>query len=113
LDSEDRIIAKYNDETIVRIVEEDEVYEYHLHDALGSVITITNENGVVGATYDYDVFGGIRAQDGETANTLTFAGEQWDAEQSSYIYVLVTMIQVQDNLLVKIHSQVSFMTPGH
>jgi RHS repeat-associated protein len=80
LDSEDRIITKYNDETIVRIVEEDEVYEYHLHDALGSVITITDENGVVGATYDYDVYGGIRAQEGETANTLTFTGEQWDAE---------------------------------
>jgi RHS repeat-associated protein len=52
---------------------------YYLTDGLGSTLALTDEAGDIVNTYDYDVFGALRAETGSQANDFTFAGEQVDA----------------------------------
>jgi RHS repeat-associated protein len=51
---------------------------YYLTDGLGSTMALTDEDGDVVNTYDYDVFGGVRGMTGSQPNDYTFAGEQVD-----------------------------------
>lgn len=51
---------------------------YYLTDGLGSILALTDEAGDLVNTYDYDVFGAVRAETGSQANDFTFAGEQVD-----------------------------------
>jgi RHS repeat-associated protein len=51
---------------------------YYLTDGLGSTMALTDEDGDIVNTYDYDVFGAERASSGAQANDFTFAGEQAD-----------------------------------
>jgi RHS repeat-associated protein len=52
---------------------------YFLPDALGSTMAMTDEDGDVVNSYEYDVFGAIRDSTGSVANAFTFAGEQEDS----------------------------------
>jgi RHS repeat-associated protein len=52
---------------------------YYLTDGLGSTLALTDAAGDIVNTYDYDVFGALRAETGSQANDFTFAGEQVDA----------------------------------
>jgi RHS repeat-associated protein len=45
---------------------------------LGSTMALTDADGDVVNTYDYDVFGGIRDSSGAQPNEFRFTGEQWD-----------------------------------
>lgn len=68
-------------------------YYYH-HNAIGSVVAITNRAGAVVERYDYDAFGkfiiynGVFAGRSSSAiqNTFTFTGRQFDAETGLYYY---------------------------
>jgi RHS repeat-associated protein len=51
---------------------------YYLTDGLGSTMALTDEDGDVVNTYDYDVFGTVRGISGFQPNAFTFAGEQLD-----------------------------------
>ena len=51
---------------------------YYLADGLGSTMALTDDDGDIVNTYDYDVFGAERASSGTQDNDFTFAGEQVD-----------------------------------
>ncbi len=58
---------------------------YQHTDSLGSVVAITDGSGAVEQTYDYDVFGVMRAASGTSGNRYTFTGEENDV--SSLVYM--------------------------
>jgi RHS repeat-associated protein len=58
---------------------------YYHTDGLGSTTAITNSSGSVVKTYQYDVFGAIRAQTGTQPNEFTFTGEQVDGSGLQYL----------------------------
>src|SRR5579863_2656537 len=57
---------------------------YFVHDGHGSVRAITDQNGGVTDTYDYDAFGVLIHQTGTTPNTTLYAGEQFDPDLGFY-----------------------------
>jgi RHS repeat-associated protein len=58
---------------------------YQHTDSLGSVVAITDASGAVEQTYDYDVFGVMRAATGTSGNNYTFTGEENDASGLVYL----------------------------
>lgn len=58
---------------------------YQHTDSLGSVVAITDASGGVEQTYDYDVFGVMRAASGTSGNRYTFTGEENDASGLVYL----------------------------
>lgn len=61
------------------------IHYYHA-DRLGSVIYLTDEQGEVAASYDYDPFGRIVRQEGTVVNPFTFTGREFDRETGLYYY---------------------------
>src|SRR5207244_5774167 len=59
---------------------------YQHNDSLGSVVAITDASGAVEQTYDYDVFGVMRAASGTSGNRYTFTGEENDASGLVYLH---------------------------
>lgn len=57
---------------------------YFVHDGHGSVRAITDQNGAVTDTYDYDAFGVLTHSTGSTLNTTLFSGEQYDPDLGLY-----------------------------
>jgi len=57
---------------------------YYGMDGHGSVRYLTDANGAITDTYDYDAFGNLIAQTGTTANNYLFAGEQFDPSLGVY-----------------------------
>ena len=60
-------------------------YYYH-KDALGSITAMTDVNGQVAQTYEYDSFGNIANQTGNIENPFTYTGREYDAETGLYFY---------------------------
>jgi RHS repeat-associated protein len=59
-------------------VADDDTTHYYLSDGLGSTMALTDADGDVVNTYDYDVFGPVRASSGSQPNEFQFTGEQVD-----------------------------------
>ncbi len=57
---------------------------YYLFDGHGNVRVLTDENGSVTDTYDYDAFGNLTERTGETENSYLYCGEQYDANTGFY-----------------------------
>ena len=57
---------------------------FYGYDGHGSVRFLTDANGAVTDTYDYDAFGILIASTGSTPNTYLFAGEQFDLALGVY-----------------------------
>jgi YD repeat-containing protein len=57
---------------------------YFVHDGHGSVRAVTDQNGAVTDTYDYDAFGVLIHQTGTTPNTTLYSGEQYDPDLNLY-----------------------------
>jgi RHS repeat-associated protein len=57
---------------------------YFVHDGHGSVRAVTDQNGAVTDTYDYDAFGVLIHQTGTTPNTTLYSGEQFDPDLGLY-----------------------------
>jgi RHS repeat-associated protein len=57
---------------------------YLVHDGHGSVRAVTDQNGAVTDTYDYDAFGVLIHQTGSTPNTTLYSGEQFDPDLGLY-----------------------------
>lgn len=57
---------------------------YYLYDGHGNVRFLTDENGTVTDTYDYDAFGNLTEQTGDTENSYLYCGEQYDANTGFY-----------------------------
>jgi RHS repeat-associated protein len=60
------------------LAEEDTAWTWHLNDGLGSVRQLTGGNGDVTLTQGYTPFGLLLWQEGDTATTYGFTGEQQD-----------------------------------
>lgn len=57
---------------------------YYLYDGHGNVRRLTDEDGAVTDTYDYDAFGNLTEHTGETENSYLYCGEQYDANTGFY-----------------------------
>jgi len=57
---------------------------YYVHDGHGSVRALTDANGTVTDTYDYDAFGNLIHSTGTSPNNYLFAGEQFDPDLNLY-----------------------------
>jgi RHS repeat-associated protein len=53
---------------------------YYMYDGLGSTTELTDAVGDVTDTYEYDVFGAVRASTGSSSNPFQFTGQQTDAD---------------------------------
>ena len=60
------------------------IYYYH-YDALGSVVALSNNSGVVAESYSYDVFGQPGGT-GSVGNPYFFTGRRYDDETALYYY---------------------------
>ncbi len=68
---------------LISLERTDEV-RYYLYDGHGNVRHLTDNNGAVTDTYDYDAFGNITEKTGETENSYLYCGEQFDANTGFY-----------------------------
>jgi RHS repeat-associated protein len=59
-------------------VADDDTTHYYLSDELGSTMALTDADGDVVNTYNYDVFGPVSTHTGSQPNEFRFTGEQWD-----------------------------------
>ena len=55
---------------------------YYLHDALGSVVGLTNSTGAVTDQYRYDAYGNVTSSQGSTVNPYGYRGQRVDAISS-------------------------------
>ncbi len=58
-------------------------YYYH-YDGLGSTRSLTDSQGNLANSYDYEAFGEVLSQTGTTENSYLFAGEQFDSSLDQY-----------------------------
>ncbi|MCL5768198.1 Ig-like domain-containing protein [Acinetobacter sp. ANC5681] len=59
--------------------------QYYLYDALGSTRGLTNENGQMTDSYNYDAFGANTEHQGSSNNKYQYAGEQKDSTGNYYL----------------------------
>ena len=64
---------------LISMTDSSGVQSYRLTDGLGSTMALTDDDGDVVNTYDYDVFGADRASTGMHANDFTFMAQQFDS----------------------------------
>jgi RHS repeat-associated protein len=57
---------------------------YFGYDGQGSVRYLTDSDGNVTDTYDYDAFGNLLSRTGTTDNNYLYTGEQWDNDLGMY-----------------------------
>jgi RHS repeat-associated protein len=65
---------------LIAIVDGDGNERYYVFDALGSVLALTDETGMVTDTYAYDEYGHARSATGTSENSILFAGTRSDPE---------------------------------
>jgi len=60
---------------------------YYVHDILGSIIALTDENGQVVVRYEYDAWGNIiGVKGGDIKNRYMYTGREYDSESGLYYY---------------------------
>jgi len=64
------------------------VTTYFLQDGLGSTTGLTDDDGAMTATYQYDVFGALKSQTGEADTSWRFTGELNDSSVGRSPYYL-------------------------
>jgi RHS repeat-associated protein len=69
---------------ISQVAADDTTY-YYLGDGLGSTMALTDADGDVVNTYDYDVLGAVSSQTGSQPNEILFTGEQNDPTGLEYL----------------------------
>jgi len=57
---------------------------FFLYDGLGSTRALSDSDGTITDTYDYEAFGEILNQTGSTENNYLYTGEQYDSETGNY-----------------------------
>jgi len=55
-------------------------HTYYQYDGLGSTVALADDTGTITDTYEYDVFGAVRASTGSSTNPWLFTGEQHDSD---------------------------------
>jgi RHS repeat-associated protein len=67
------------------MIRDGKTYYYHA-DRLGSITHLTDEQGQVVATYEYDPFGRMRERNDSIHNPFTFTGREFDSSTGLYYY---------------------------
>ena len=62
------------------------MYQYYLTDAVGSVVALTDQNGVVQTQYSYGPFGATASTGAASDNPYQFAGRELDPNGGFGIY---------------------------
>ncbi len=57
---------------------------YYLFDGLGSIVGLTDSNGTLVSTYQYDPYGNLTSSTGSVANPWRFAGGYFDSNTGLY-----------------------------
>lgn len=57
---------------------------HYLYDGLGSVRALTNDQGQITDTFDYDAFGNLLTSTGDTPNAYLYTGERFDPDLGFY-----------------------------
>ncbi len=57
---------------------------YYLFDGLGSIVGLTDSNGTLVSTYQYDPYGNLTSSTGSVANSWRFAGGYFDSSTGLY-----------------------------
>lgn len=57
---------------------------YYGYDGLGSTKFLTNQNGLISDTYQYNAYGEVTSKTGNTDNNYLYAGEQFDRSLNQY-----------------------------
>jgi len=87
-----QVVTEVNDTNTVNYVygnalisqtHQDGTHYYHA-DGLGSTRALTDQNGTITDTYDYDAYGQIENRTGTTDNAYLFTGEQYDDSLGNY-----------------------------
>ncbi|MBP7053196.1 MAG: RHS repeat-associated core domain-containing protein [Phycisphaerae bacterium] len=99
----DQIIAEYDaNDTLLRkyvhgpcidepicLIESSGTYagtQYYHHDALGSVVAMTDSSGDIVQLYEYSVYGQVAASDANHPNRFMFTGREFDKDTGLYYY---------------------------
>ncbi|TQV87089.1 Ig-like domain-containing protein [Aliikangiella coralliicola] len=84
IDSSDSVTKRYvyGDDLISQTLA-GETY-FYLYDGLGSTRNLTDSQGVVTDSYDYEAFGELLNQTGNTENAYRYTGEQFDETLNQY-----------------------------
>jgi len=61
----------------------DITYNYH-YDALGSTRNLSNQNGEIISSYDYEAYGKLRSHQGDVNVSYLYSGEQYNPESQNY-----------------------------
>jgi len=69
---------------LIALVDGDGHERYYVFDALGSVLALTDDRGVVTDTYAYDEYGVEISATGTSYNPMRYTGQQWDGDVNSY-----------------------------
>lgn len=60
------------------------IISYYGYDGLGSTKFLTNQNGLISDTYQYNAYGEVTSKTGNTDNNYLYAGEQFDRSLNQY-----------------------------
>ena len=84
LDSNNKIVVEYTHgfEIVSQII--NKITHYYLFDGNGNVRMLTDSEGAVSDTYDYDAFGTATAEAGLTVNPYRYCGEYQDETTGLY-----------------------------
>jgi RHS repeat-associated protein len=85
-DDSGNLIARYvygANGQLLAMVRDGQTYYYH-YNGHGDVIALTDADGTVVATYQYDAFGNHIGTTGNVENPYRYAGYRWDAETGLY-----------------------------
>lgn len=83
-DSSNNLLARYlYGYDLVAEVRNGTPYYFH-YDGLGSTRALSDENGAVAATFQYDAYGNMRQAGGTATTSYLFTGEQYDSSLGSY-----------------------------
>ena len=84
LDSNNKIVVEYTHGVEIVSQIRNKVVHYYLFDGNGNVRMLTDKEGAVSDTYDYDAFGTATAETGLTVNPYRYCGEYQDETTGLY-----------------------------
>lgn len=87
-DENGETLAKYDygAEQLLSLAHRDQGRQFYLFDALGSVSNLTRSDGSIQARYQYDAWGKLRKQSGDSWNSFAFTGHERDKESGLYYF---------------------------
>ncbi|HEW98754.1 MAG TPA: hypothetical protein ENF37_08990 [Beggiatoa sp.] len=84
LDKDDQVkVAYLHGDDLISQYRGNDIHYYH-YDGLGSTRGLTDQNAVVTDAYNYEAFGKLLEQIGETENNYLYTGEQFDQNTGNY-----------------------------